>query len=359
MQMGPPLGTFSPLHKDNKMGFGSFLKKAVGVVLPVVGAIIGGPVGAAIGSAIAGKISTGSWRGWARNAAIGGATAWAGGAIAGKGINPWTQSTNAFSGFKGGISNLAKGGTYKAGMRGATMSSGQQSALQAQAASRAAQAGNQGAAVAQNAQGYQMGQSINPMSSTPGAPGVQAGQIGQAQGGMLSNIGDMVKTYGPKAYNLATKGMKLLSATQAEAAYASLEQQMAQGGQLNQMAIDQLMQMEQNPDVYLNSPEVKAARDRAMGIVKRQAAAKGETYSTNAIQDYITQSLLVDTNAINNRRNYLQGMSGSPQQTMANLNVVNAKQGLSDQTSGAMTELGTEVFGEENMLGTGGSFGGV
>ena len=65
-----------------------FLKKLVSVAAPIVGAVLGGPVGAAIGSAISGKVTTGSWKDWAKNAAIGGVGAYALGGMSGQGWNP-------------------------------------------------------------------------------------------------------------------------------------------------------------------------------------------------------------------------------------------------------------------------------
>ena len=316
------------------MGFGKFFKKVVAVALPIVGAVLGGPIGAAIGSAIAGRVSTGSWKGWARNALIGGATAWAGGAIAGKGWNPLTQSQNAWNSATNSMSNW--GNSAKSANVG---NSGSEIARKS---------GSDALASQTSGSGQVMGQASNSNAVNTALSGSNGG-IGGGFQNTLQNIGEFAKSYGPNAVKLAQTGMKLYSAMEAQDAYDQLAAQMQAGGQLNQYAIDALMQMEKNPEVYLNSPEVKAARDRAMEIVKRNAAAKGETYSTNAINDYITQSLLVDTNALANRRNYLAGMAQSPEMTMAQMGVANGRDNANTQMQGALTELGGQVFGEDAM----------
>ena len=337
------------------MGFGKFIKKAVGVALPVVGAILGGPVGAAIGSAIAGKVTTGSWKGWARNALIGGATAYLGGAVAGKGWNPLTQSQNAWNSAK---SAMQSWGGANAGARSANVGNSGMTTARASGVDGAINSGTNSATAAQSGSGtlQSMGSGQATVMGQPSSQGIVNSALSGSNGGWgaaaksgLSTAADLVKAYGPKAYNIVNQGMKLYSAMEAEEAYAQLAAQMEQGGQLNQYAIDALMQMEKNPEVYLNSPEVKAARDRAMEIVKRQAAAKGETYSTNAINDYITQSLLVDTNAMANRRNYLQGMAQNPSMSLAQMQVAQGQHDISQQKQGALTELGAEVFGSDNM----------
>lgn len=54
-----PVFTEAPTTATLGGGIGDFLKKAAGVVLPIVGGIVGGPAGAALGSALGGAVGGG------------------------------------------------------------------------------------------------------------------------------------------------------------------------------------------------------------------------------------------------------------------------------------------------------------
>ena len=85
---------------------GKFLKKAVSVVLPIVGAIFLGPLGASLGSGIATLIQGGNLKDAFKAAALSGLTA------------------GAMNAIGGGISAVKEGGTFLAGAKEGALGSG-------------------------------------------------------------------------------------------------------------------------------------------------------------------------------------------------------------------------------------------
>ena len=107
---------------------GKFLKKAVSVVLPIVGAIFLGPLGASLGSGIATLIQGGNLKDAFKAAALSGLTA------------------GAMNAIGGGISAVKEGGTFLAGAKEGALGSGGLTRTFAEATAAGKAAGVQAAA---------------------------------------------------------------------------------------------------------------------------------------------------------------------------------------------------------------------
>lgn len=331
------------------MGLGRFVKRVVGIAAPIVGGILGGPVGAAFGAALGTRYSTGSWKNAGRNAALAGAISWGAGKLAGG--NSATGATNAAaaSGTGVGSGTAASTGAGMSAEAGMSAYGGQISSAQALNGARAA-----GSATAGSLSGnLSTGSSSVPIVE---AQGTNGGIIGNTTGGgtQMAVNPSSLKYLASGAMSTGMKGLSVLNAYssyQAQQAYEDLANNLASGQTMSPEALSALRQLEANPGAWMDSPEVTAARNRAVDILKRQASASGQRYSGNLLQDISDTTYNVNMNMLNSRREQLASWAGigNANYALANLAARQQADQARNQTLADITTASRDLFGKKTI----------
>ena len=212
---------------------GKFLKKAVSVVLPIVGAIFLGPLGASLGSGIATLIQGGNLKDAFKAAALSGLTA------------------GAMNAIGGGISAVKEGGTFLAGAKEGALGSGGLTRTFAEATAAGKAAGVQAA----------------------------AGEALSAAGGPAIDAGAAFGT-GPDAVTAASKLEALSTKLTADGMTGDAIQQIVNEGLNKGMSLDQILASQNvqfQPAKFLTFEGLPADGTAAEQIAARETVLQSGT----------------------------------------------------------------------------------
>ena len=216
---------------------GKFLKKAVSVVLPIVGAIFLGPLGASLGSGIATLIQGGNLKDAFKAAALSGLTA------------------GAMNAIGGGISAVKEGGTFLAGAKEGALGSGGFTRTFAEATAAGKAAGAQAAASSAAADAL----------SAAGGPAIDAGAA----------FGT-----GPDAVTAASKLEALSTKLAADGMTGDAIQQIVNEGLNKGMSLDQILASQNvqfQPAKFLTFEGLPADGTAAEQIAARETVLQSGT----------------------------------------------------------------------------------
>ena len=205
-----------------------------------------------------------------------------------------------------------------------------------------------------------MGAYSNQINAAQSLQGAQGGN------GMLSNLWNKGKEYvsnqfmpsegnswmdwAGKAVDMYGEVGNVMQSREASKQQEQLFNAAMASNRLGEYGANQLMSLDQNPNSWLQSPEVEAARERAMDIVKAQASAAGHRQGSNMLIDMMNKSRMIDYDALNNRRNFLASL-GNPAMLQMASGISGQQQAAKRQYLGDIMQLGGEVFGSDTVFG--------